>query len=214
MVVQAPQDGGGAVGGVGALPGAGGVRAGAAHGDVGHQHALAARLDPGVGGFHEDREVGVEEFGALGGDLGEAVAVAGDLLAGVEDVTHVMDRGGERGREPQRHRDAALHVAGAEPVEPFGVEAGGQVPGGRDGVQMARDDHAPVAAQPGAGHHGVADPLDRQMRQGAQRALDGVGERGLLAALGRDVDQGAGERDDIGARRIEGGGGGGHRGVS
>ncbi len=54
---------------------------------------------------------------------------------------------------------------------------------------MAGEDHPLRAAQPGAGHHVVAVPVDREVRQGAQGRLDGVRERLLRAALGGEVDE-------------------------
>lgn len=58
-------------------------------------------------------------------------------------------------------------------------------------------------AEVGAGDHRVADPLHGEVREGGEGRLDGVREPGLLAALGGEVDEGAGEGDDVGGE-IEG----------
>src|SRR5262249_2176432 len=143
--------------------------------DVGGEDALAARLDTGVGGLHQDRQVGLfEKSGPRGGDPGKTVPVPLDLLALVEDVTDVPDGRGDGGGEPQGDGDAALHVAGAEPVDPAFGEPRGQVPGGRDGVQVARDDGPFRAAEVGAGDDRVADALDGEVGKRAQRLLHGV----------------------------------------
>ncbi|MDQ1042253.1 hypothetical protein [Streptomyces sp. V4I2] len=106
---------------------------------------------------------------------------------------------------------AVLHEAGVVAVEDLagqpGVrEAGAHPVGLRQnacGTAYAasrRQPATPRSSQWVAGHDGVADPLDRQVRQSAQHGLDGVGEFGLFAALGRGVDQGAGEGHDVGGR--------------
>lgn len=211
MVGEALEHLGGAVRGVDAHPGPRGVGAGAPHGDVGAQHTLAAGLDARVGRLHQDREAGVEQqLGAFGGDAVQPVAVALDLLALVEDVGEVAGRCGERRRQPQGDRDTALHVAGAESVQPLAVEPGGQVVRDGHGVQVPGEDHPLGAAERRAGDDGVADPLHAQVGQGAQGGFDGVREGALLAALGGEVDEGAGQRDGVGGEVERYGEPGGH----
>ena len=103
-----------------------------------------------------------------------------DLLGLVEDVGDVAVGRGQVVGQPQRHGDAALHVAGAEAVQVGAVVAGGQVAVQRDGVDVAGDHHPLAAAEVGAGHQRVADPGHLEVVELAQRRLDRVGERLLV----------------------------------
>ena len=99
--------------------------------------------------------------------------------------------------ELEDDRVAALHVAGAEPVQQVAVEAAGQVGVDRDGVEVAGDDHALAAAELGAGDDRVAVPGHGQVVTGRQRGLDGVGDLLLVMADRLDVDQLAGQGHDV-----------------
>ena len=87
------------------------------------------------------------------------------------------------------------------PCRQVAVAARGQVVVERHGVEVAGD-HDPLgAAEVGARDHGVAVP-GRPSRCGsaAQRRLDRVGDRLLVAAHRLDVDELLGERDDVGGQ--------------
>ncbi|CAM5589766.1 hypothetical protein SVIOM74S_09504 [Streptomyces violarus] len=158
------------------------------------QRALAAALDLAVRRFQEDREVALEPLGVRLGDVLEAVQLRGDLLVVVEDEGQVAVGGRDRGRDAQLDRDARLHVArAAAPQDAVLVQAGRDVFRDRDGVDVTGQDHPLRAAQVRPRHDVVAEPLDRQVGQRAQRGLDRVRERLLGAALGTEVDEPGGE---------------------
>ncbi len=58
---------------------------------------------------------------------------------------------------------------------------------------MAGQQHPGRSAQVGAGDDGVAIAVHPQSGEVRQRLFDQVGQGGLGSALGRDVDQGAGQ---------------------
>ena len=160
--------------------------------------ALAAGLDAGVGGLHQDGEVPGQQLGSLARDPSEPVVDRRDLLGVVEhvgDVAHGV--GGGRGQR-QGHRHPALHVAGPQAPQDVVLQACGQVPVDRHGVEVSGDHDPLVTAQVGAGHDRVAVADDVQVRQGQQGRLDVVGEGLLVQALGRRVHEGGGQRDDVG----------------
>ena len=205
VVGQPLQDRGREVDRVDAAPGPRGVRPLPRQPDVDVQRALAAGLDHGVGGLHQDREVGGEQRGVALAELEQPVVVGLDLLAVVEHEGEVADRLGHRGGQPQDHRVAALHVAGAQAVQdPVVVEPRGQVVVDRHRVEVAGDHHPLVAAQLGAGHHGVAVPADAQVPERPQRRLDGVRDRLLVVADRLEVHQLPGQRQHVGGE-VEGG---------
>ncbi len=73
----------------------------------------------------------------------------------------------------------------------------------RDGVEVPGDHHAVGAAEARAGHHGVAVAQHLEVVVAAQRLLDRVGDRALVAAHRLDVAQVAGEPDDV-SGQVEG----------
>ena len=124
----------------------------------------------------------------------QPVALRLHLLAVVEHVGDVP--GGRRdGRGQAQHDgDPALHVSRPEPAQGVTVPARRQVVGGRDGVEVPGQHH-PLGATPrGPRHDGVAVPVDAEVPDAPQRRLDGVGQLGLVPALGVDVHQRGGER--------------------
>jgi len=185
------------VDGVVAEPRAPRVGRAAGRGDLEAAGALAAALDGGARGLHEDGEVGGEDGRVDPGDAAEAVEVAGDLLVVVEDPGHVVPRGRQGRGEAERHRDATLHVTAAAPVDAPVDQAAGQVVLDRDGVEVPGDRHPAGPALLGAGHDGVAVPPHREVRDGPQGGLDGVRERPLVAAHRLDVDDRAQEVDGV-----------------
>ena len=75
----------------------------------------------------------------------------------------------------------------------------------RHSVDMARQHHSFFAAasrvtESRAGDERVAVPGHLEVRQGAQRALDRVGQRALLAADRGDIDEGGGELGAFGVQ--------------
>jgi hypothetical protein len=174
------------------------------------QRALAAGLDLAVSGLEQDREVAVQPAAPLAGHPAEAVADRLDLFVVVQDEGQVVrgigPRHAEPGGQPKDHRVAGLHVAGAAAVQPVAVEPAGHVVGDRHGVQVPGEHHPGGPAQVRPGQDGVADPLDLQTAQRAQDGLHGIGQRALRARDRRRVDQGAGEREDVGGE-VEGDGG-------
>ena len=194
---QPGQDRAGLVDGVLAAPRPGRVRPRTGGRDRDPQRALAAGLHDGVGGLHQDREVGLEQVGPTLREQLEPVVRRVDLLGLVEQVGHVVLRLRHRRRELEDDGVAALHVAGAEPAQHLAVERGGPVVVDRDGVEVAGHDDPLRPAQVGARDHGVAVPGHLQVRQRLQRPLDGVGDLLLVAAHRLDVDQRGGQAHDV-----------------
>lgn len=188
-----------------AHPAAGGVGALAGGAQQDPEGALAAALHLAVGGLQEDGEVTGEPVGVGVGDMAEAVEVRGDLFLVVEDEGQVAVGRRDRGSHPQLDGDPGLHVAGAAaPQHAVLVQPGGDVAGDRHGVEVSGEHHPLVAAQVRTGHDVVAVAVDGQVREGAQRVLDGVGEILLVAALGGEVDELRGECGGV-EREVEGG---------
>ncbi len=151
--------------------------------------ALATALHRGVRRLHEDREIRRDPVGLLPRNAGQPVAFGLDLFALVEDVRHVA--GGHRygRREPQADRDAALHVARAEPVEDPAVEPGRQVARDRHGVEVPGD-HDPLrVAERAARNDGVTEAVHLQVRQRAQRVLHRGRDLALVPAHRLDIDE-------------------------
>jgi hypothetical protein len=107
-------------------------------------------------------------------------------------------RDAEASGQPQHHRVAGLHVAGAAAVEPAVLQPAGHVVGDRHGVEVTGEDDAGGSAEVRPGEDGVADPLDLETAERPQRRLDRVGQGPLAARHRRDVDQRTGERQDVG----------------
>ena len=191
---------------VDALPAARGVGPLTGGPDLDAERPLAAGLHLGVGRLHQDREVGLHELGMALAEQVEPVELRVDLLGLVEDVGDVAVGLGDRGGQPQDDRVAALHVAGAEPVQQVALTSGRQVVVDRHRVEMAGDDDPLAAAQVGAGDDGVAVPGHREMRERRQRDLDRVRDRLLVPADRLDVDEldrevdGAGGQVELGGR--------------
>ena len=133
------------------------------------------------------------QSGLLRGDPAEAVLVRLDLLVVVEDVGHVAVGLGQVGGQPELHGDAALHVGGAAAVDPAALDPARQVAAERHRVDVAGEDDPLGAAQRRARDDGVAVAVDGQVRYVAQRPLDQVGQRRLVAADRLDVAQGDGQ---------------------
>ena len=204
---------GGVVDGVVPLPRARRVRRDALGGHLGAQGALAAALDPGVGGLQEHGEVGVgDEVGPLLLHVQQAVVLRVDLLGLVEDERDVAAGLGHLVGDPQHHGDAALHVDGApapEHLSPGGGDpAGGQVGRvgrQRHGVDVSGQHHPLVAAEVRACDDGVADAGHLEVRQVADRGLHGIRQGSFVEADRLDVAHRGGERGDVGGE-VEGGG--------
>src|SRR5690606_8141170 len=135
--------------------------------------------------------------GMVPGEPAQPVPLGVDLLAVVEDVGEVVHRLGEGGGQPQLHRDAALHVGGAAPVEPVVLAPGGDVVHDRHGVDVPGQHDALGPAQAGPGDHGVTVPVHPQVAQPGQGAFDHVGQGALPAADRLGVDESRGEGADV-----------------
>ena len=184
-----------------AVPRPGGVGRDALGGDLDAQRALAAALDLGGRRLEEDGEVGLEEVGAGLLDEPQAVELAVDLLALVEDEGQVA-----RGLEDllgdlELDGHAALHVDRAATDEVVALAPGGQVRrvrGERDRVDVAGQ-HDPLGPpEVGAGDQRVADAGHLEVAERAQGGLDGVAQRRLVVADRLDVAQRRRQRDDVG----------------
>ncbi len=80
------------------------------------------------------------------------------------------------------------------------VEPGRQVARERHGVDVAGDHDALGATEVGAGDDRVPVALHLEVGQRAQRRLDRVGERALVAAHRLDVDEGLGQLHGVDAQ--------------
>ena len=165
--------------------------------DVSPQGALAASLDTGVAGFHENGEVRLQQVRTFDGEFAQAVVRVVDLLAFVEDVGDVTTGGGEFVRAPQPDRDAAFHVVGAEAIDPAVSHVMRQVVRGWHGVEVASDHHPLIAAEVCTGHHGVAESQHLKVLTRDKRRLDGIGDPLFLMGLTGDIDQRCGHGDDV-----------------
>src|SRR5690606_28434124 len=155
--------GGGGVNGVLAHPGARGVGATTAGGDVDTDRAVASSLDLAARGLAEDREVRLAQFRVLAHEAAETAATGGDLCVIVPDPRDVDGGLDELHGEREHDGTAALHVDRAAPPQRRAVvdEPGGQVRVDRNGVDVARD-HDPLGpAEPRAGDHGI--PVTRHL---------------------------------------------------
>ena len=199
--VEPVEDLAGAVDRVDALPRPRCVRALAPDGHVDAHRTLAAGLDDGVRGFHQDREVGRQQVRAALREDPEAVVLLLDLLGLVEQEGDVAV-GRRHGRgDLEHHRDPALHVAGAQTMKPsvqqVAFELCRQVRVDRHGVEVAGDDHPLRQPQGGPRDDGVAVTRHGQVCQRPQRRLYRVGDLLLVAADRLDVHQLLEERDGV-----------------
>ncbi len=151
-------------------------------------------------GSRRDREVGLEEVWAGLLDEPQAVELAVDLLALVEDDGQVA-----RGLEDllgdlELDRHAALHVDRAATDEVVPLAPGGQVRrvrGERDRVDVTGQ-HDPLGPpEVGACDQRVADAGHLEMTERAQGGLDGVAQRRLVVADRLDVAQRRRQRGDV-----------------
>ncbi len=181
------QDGRGSVDRVSSHPRARRVGAHPGGADVDTHGSVAAALDESAGGFAEDGEVAGEQVRPVAGQSPEAVEVGSDLLVVVPDPGHVDDRVGELRGKLQLHRDPALHVDGAPAPEHVALQPSRQIVVHRHGVDVAGNDHPALATQPCAGDHRVAVPDDLEMREAAERLLDRIRQRSLVAGHRLDV---------------------------
>ncbi len=182
---------------VAAHPGPRGVGPLAGGGHFGPQRALAAALDPARARLHQHGEVAGQQFRGAAAQPQQPVALGRDLLALVEDVGDVPARRGQVRGQPELHRDPGLHVGGAAAVQPGPVGARRQVAGHRDGVDVPGQDDPFGPPELGPGHDRVAVPVDGQVGQRPQRALDGVRERSFLAADRGHVHEPGGQRRPV-----------------
>jgi hypothetical protein len=184
------------------------VRAPALRRQDGAQRALTAGLDLPVRRLEQEREVAVEPAPPLPRHPAETVLGVLDLLVVVEDEGEVVRRGrpghAEPGRDPEHHRVAGLHVAGATSVQPLQpvdlAQLGGHVVGDRHGVQVPGEDDPGGTVQVGAGQDGVSDPLHLEPAETAQGRLDRVGQRLLRPRHRGRVDECPGELQDVGGQ--------------
>ena len=131
-----------------------------------HDHALAAGLDPRVGGLEQHREVALEEIRLLVEDTAEAVEPVGDLLALVERERHVVAGtlrvGVQLLGEAEEHREAALHVGRTETVQHVAFDLRDLVAVGRHGVEVPTEHDAAVPPELRACDHTGANGVDRE----------------------------------------------------
>jgi hypothetical protein len=181
-------------------------RAGGAHPHA--QRALAAGLDESPRRFAEDGDIGVEPVRHVALDDAESVVLGGDLLAVVEDQRQVVAGLHQRRGQVQEDGVARLHIHAAATVDDVGSSAGGSalpsvrhVVGDGHGVEMSGQQDTSLPAQVGPGQHAVAVADDLEpVGLLAQRGLDGVGDRRLVAGLAGDVDERRGELRRVGAQ--------------
>ena len=173
-------------------PGAGRVSADAVEVDPRGDVSQAAGLDPAIGRLEQDREVGLADEARAVEERRQWVELRGKLLAPEEEQGHV-DRAGllgsDRPHELERHRDAAFHVARAEPVHRAGIDPPGQVVLCRDGVVVPaeHDQRRPRAALAREQEGFVAGELELKRRR---HELEQVRtDRLFVAALRGDVDE-------------------------
>ena len=189
-----------------AHPGSCGVRTGTRRGEPNTQCPLATRLDLACGRLAENGDVSRKPFGQFTFENSQTVVLGGDLLTVVEDEGQVMGGIVHRGRKVEEHRVARFHVDRAAAVQHITLDvvdgaSARQVVGDRDGVEVTGEDDPAGFTPVGAGHHAVAVPEhvepDRLLAQGL---FHGVGDRGLVARLALDVDEGRGQFDGIGTQ--------------
>ena len=138
--------------------------------DVDAEGAVASALDLGVGRLGQDREVGGEQLGPVGGEAAQPVECGLDLLVVVPDPGDVDGRLGELRGEREHDRAAALHVDGAAAPEDAVLASTRQVVVDRDGVDVARDHDPLCAAEVGAGDDRVAVADHLEVREPASAA--------------------------------------------
>ncbi len=99
-------------------------------------------------------------------DATQTVELVGHLFALVERerdvVTGLRPVGVQRLGQREQHRQAALHVGRAEPVQHVAIDPRRRVAVRRHGVEMSTQDDAPIATELGARDHVVADHIDRE----------------------------------------------------
>ena len=102
----------------------------------------------------------------------------------------------------QQHREAALHVGGAEPAQDFDARAAGRVAVRGHGVEVAAEHDARVPVPDAVRAIDVVrDPLDLETgRALAQPRFDVIRERAFGAADRRDRAEFLGERQEISHR--------------
>jgi len=150
--------------------------------------------------YSPQEAVEIGPFVKVPGEPPEPVEGGLDLLALVEHVRQIPGGCGHRRRQPQGDGDAALHVAGPQPVQQATIDPRGKVAVDRHGVEMPADHRPLAAAEKGARDQGVAVAHHLQMVDAGQSGFDGVGDRPLVAADRLDVDERAGEVDDVGGQ--------------
>ena len=162
------------------------------------QRALAAGLDVSAGRLAEDGDVGAQPVGQFAFDAAQTVCGGFDFLAVVHHQRDVVLRFGDRRGQMQEHRVARFHVRGATAVQYTVGQAAGHVVGGRNGVDVAGQQHARRPAQVGARQHGVgvADDLE-PVGLTTQGGFDLVGDALLAARLAGDVHQRRGQGDRV-----------------
>ena len=115
-------------------------------------------------------------------------------------ITSVMScvRFGDRRGQVQEDRVTRLHVRRAAAVQFIVGQAAGHVVGGRNGVDVAGEQHPRRPAQVGAGQHGVG--IAHDLESGgliAQGGFDLVGDAALAARFAGDVHQRRGQGDRV-----------------
>ena len=126
-----------------------------------HEHALAAGLDPRVGGLEQHREVAVEELGLLVEDRAEPVEPVGDFFALVERERDVVagTLGMGVSSSARRSSTASPPFMSAEPrpCSDVAVDRRDLVAVGGHGVEVTTEHDAAVAPELRAGDHAVAE---------------------------------------------------------
>ena len=130
-------------------------------------------------------------------DFLQAVVLRGDFLALIEDVRHVTDRRVHIGRQRQRNRKPALHVAGPQAVQPITIEVMREIAGIWHCVQMSTDQDPIGPPQLRAGHDRVAQTHQSQVRALGERGLNQISKHTLVVRLRRHINDRRRESNDV-----------------
>ena len=95
--------------------------------------------------------------------MSEPVVAPLDLLARIEDEGHVDGRRRDGAGQVEKDGQAPLHVHGPESGQGVAVDAVAVVGEGGNRVEVTGEQQTTGPAERGAGHHGVAEAVDREM---------------------------------------------------
>ena len=155
--------------------------------------AEAAGVHDAVGRLEQDRERGlVHELGALE-ERGERIVLDGQLLAAEEEERDVGARARalrEVAHELERDRDAALHVARAEPVHRAVLDPAREVLLRRDRVVVpGEDDERHLRRAAPSAKRKTSSPAYSHVRASGHEREQVLADRVLVAALRGDVHE-------------------------